>query len=313
MLVSVLVSSHNYGRYLATAIDSALGQTYTDVEVVVVDDGSTDDSCEIISGYGKKIRAVLKEQGGQVSALNAAFAHSRGQLICLLDADDAFMPTKVERVVDAWRASPSSCVIQHQMQITDAEGRHRHRPFPRRMPQGDLRAHVLRGGGWYTRAHCSALSFPRSFAEKLFPVPSNHRAQTESGPRDIGLEVDTYLLGPATLLGPVAAIQAPLCIYRMHGSNRYTNSSPEELMLRYRAETDVLRETMRDRLGDPVDLDVEDHLEFQLVRCAAGEISRADAIRRVLLSSSLPSVMKPREAARVLANRGPSSRPSLSA
>lgn len=308
VLVSVLISSHNYGRYLATAIDSALGQTHPDVEVVVVDDGSTDESREVIRSYGDRIVAVLKPQGGQVSALNTAFAHSRGRLVSLLDADDAFMPDKVERVVAAWRECPRAHVIQHQMQIADQDGRPRHKPFPRRVPHGDLRERVVRSGGWIARSHCSALTFTRAFAERLFPVPATRRVQTDAGPRDIGLEVDTYLLGPATLLGPIAAIQAPLCIYRIHGENRYTHTSPTELMLRYRVETDVLRETMRERLGDPVALSVEDHLEYQLVRCAAGELSRPAAVRRVLFAPGLPAAMRPREALRVVANRGLSAR-----
>src|SRR4051812_487104 len=84
-LVSVVVNNHDYGRFLAEAIDSALGQTYLHTEVIVVDDGSTDDSREIIAGYGSRVTAVLKENGGQASAFNAAFRELRGEVVLFLD------------------------------------------------------------------------------------------------------------------------------------------------------------------------------------------------------------------------------------
>ena len=78
-LVSIIVNNYNYERFVAQAIESALQQTYSPVEVIVVDDGSVDHSREIIQGYGGRIQPVLKENGGQASALNAGFAASRGR------------------------------------------------------------------------------------------------------------------------------------------------------------------------------------------------------------------------------------------
>lgn len=98
-LVSILINNYNYGRFLGEAIESALNQTYTEREVIVVDDGSTDNSRQVISGYGDRIIPVLKENGGQASAFNAGFAASRGEIICFLDSDDIFCPEKVEKIV----------------------------------------------------------------------------------------------------------------------------------------------------------------------------------------------------------------------
>jgi hypothetical protein len=310
VLVSVLIPNHNYARYLPLAIDSVLAQSYGSVEVVVVDDGSTDESRMVIRGYGDDIVAVFKQQGGQVSALNAAFEHSRGELICLLDADDAFAATKIERVVDGWRRSPQALLIHHQAQIIDAAGRPRHSPFPRRVPHGDIRARVTKSGGWFPHAPSGALAFPRSYAERLFPVPHDpQEVRTPSGVRHLALEVDTYLAGPAAVLAPVAGIQAPLVFRRSHGGNRIASphASPErtaESLARYRLETATLTRVLRERFRCNVELRLEDHLEYQLARCAAGELSRQRALRALVRAPALPAASKPREAVRVVANRG---------
>src|SRR4051812_2571992 len=96
--LSIIVSSFNYGRYLPQAIESALAQTHK-CEVIVVDDGSTDDSREIIRGYGDRLRAILKDNGGQASALNAGFAASTGDAIIFLDSDDMLAATCAETVL----------------------------------------------------------------------------------------------------------------------------------------------------------------------------------------------------------------------
>src|SRR5437016_2467824 len=100
---SVIVNNYNYARFLREAIDSALNQTYERAEVIVVDDGSTDGSQEIIAGYGDRIAAVFKQNGGQNSAFNAGFSLSRGDAILFLDSDDALLPTAVEAAMEALR------------------------------------------------------------------------------------------------------------------------------------------------------------------------------------------------------------------
>ena len=78
--VSIIINNYNYGRFLHSAIDSAIKQIYAHTELIVVDDGSTDDSRDIISSYGSKITPVFKPNGGQASALNAGFAVCRGDM-----------------------------------------------------------------------------------------------------------------------------------------------------------------------------------------------------------------------------------------
>src|SRR5712671_5414891 len=97
-LVSILISSYNYGEYLGDAIESALQQTYDKLEIIICDDGSTDGSPRIIERYrtlDQRIRVIYQANGGQALALNTAFDISTGEIICLLDADDVFMADKV--------------------------------------------------------------------------------------------------------------------------------------------------------------------------------------------------------------------------
>src|SRR5215204_5464733 len=116
-LVSVIISNYNYEPFLREAIDSALNQTYSNTEVIVEDDGSTDDSQEIIESYENQIIPISKENGGQASVYNIGFELSRGEITIFLDSDDVLLPNTVERVVEAFRARPSTVKVQYRQQI----------------------------------------------------------------------------------------------------------------------------------------------------------------------------------------------------
>src|SRR5438093_12916614 len=96
---SIIITSYNYGRFLKETIDSALAQSIDDVDVVVVDDGSKDNSREVICSYGGRIVPILKENGGQASAFNAGFSAARGDVICFLDSDDLLLPDALAKAI----------------------------------------------------------------------------------------------------------------------------------------------------------------------------------------------------------------------
>ena len=314
MLVSVLISNHNYERYLGSAIDSALDQTHSAVEVIVVDDGSTDGSRQVIARYGDEILGLTKEQGGQASALNLAFAHSRGELVCLLDADDVFAREKVAEVLAAARRRPNACLIHHQMQIIDAAGMPMHSPFPVSVVDGDIRDRVTRTAGWYDRAPTSALSFRRPYLERLFPIPTDRMvADLRWGPEEVELKADTYLAAPAAFVGPVSGIELPLTRYRLHSANKSRIGATAVAANRRRAgqyvvEFEAMRDALRERFGEIPDLALDDHLEYQMCRAALGEVSRLRLVRQILRSPTLPGAMRAREALRAALNKGPSRR-----
>lgn len=105
--VSVLIVTHNYGRYLSACLDSVFRQTMTDFEVVVVDDGSTDDTAAIVNAY-PSVRYIFQENGGVGAARNRAVRESRGAFLAFLDADDFWPPDRLEALLPlsekAWSA-----------------------------------------------------------------------------------------------------------------------------------------------------------------------------------------------------------------
>ena len=114
---SIIISSYNYGCFLRQAIDSALGQNYAPLEVIVVDDGSADDSPAIVAAYGSRIIPVLKSNGGQASAFNAGFAASQGDVVFFLDSDDVLLPTAVAAVMPLFQEADVvkvQCITCHR-------------------------------------------------------------------------------------------------------------------------------------------------------------------------------------------------------
>lgn len=99
-LVSVITPVYNGSNYVKEAIDSALAQTYKNIEVIVVNDGSTDDTEEIVKRYGDKIRYFSKENGGVATALNLAIKEARGEYISWLSHDDVYLPNKVKSQIE---------------------------------------------------------------------------------------------------------------------------------------------------------------------------------------------------------------------
>ena len=146
-LVSIVINNYNYGRYLRAAIDSALAQTYPQVEVIVVDDGSTDGSREIIESYGNRIMPVIKRNGGQARHSMPASRQASGEIVMFLDADDELLHDAVDQVVKAWR--PGVAKAQFQLEMVDDRGKPlgmRVPPFNGFIPNGDIRDRIARFG-----------------------------------------------------------------------------------------------------------------------------------------------------------------------
>jgi glycosyltransferase involved in cell wall biosynthesis len=106
-LVSIVINNFNYGRFLVRAIESALAQTYENVEVIVVDDGSTDESRGILEGFRDRASIILKENSGQAGAFNVGIKAAQGLFTLLLDSDDYLLPEAVATCVARFPAGYS--------------------------------------------------------------------------------------------------------------------------------------------------------------------------------------------------------------
>lgn len=105
-LVSVVIPAYNCGAYIALAVQSALDQDYPNKEVIVVDDGSTDNTAEVLAGFGQRIVVVRQPNSGVAAARNCGMQTARGELIALLDADDLWLPGKLRKQVEYLSAHP---------------------------------------------------------------------------------------------------------------------------------------------------------------------------------------------------------------
>ena len=123
-LVSVVISAYNLAEYLPAALDSALAQQGVDgaVEVIVVDDGSTDATPEVLARYGDRIRSVRQENSGLVRTVSNGLGYASGEYVALLDADDVWPADHLARHVQALRADPSVGLVYGDAQVIDEAG-----------------------------------------------------------------------------------------------------------------------------------------------------------------------------------------------
>ena len=216
-LVSILVSNYNYARYIGETIESALNQTYSNIELIICDDGSTDDSVRIIEDYQRKdarLQLIRKANGGQASGFNAAFAASRGELLALLDSDDCFLPHKIERIVADFQAHPDAGFGLHRVIRMSADRRRQGVwPMSAPLPCGWYGSSLLQDGGILPyMPPTSGLSFHRDVAERMFPLSIE--------PILVGCP-DQLITRLAPLLTKVTREDEALSEYRLHGGNNY--------------------------------------------------------------------------------------------
>jgi len=121
-LVSVVIPAWNSVSTLARAVDSALAQTWARREIIVVDDGGTDASLALLAGYGAQLRVVSQANGGPASARNRGLREARGQYVAFLDADDHWLPEKLERQVALLDARPEIGFCSTATAVVDMQG-----------------------------------------------------------------------------------------------------------------------------------------------------------------------------------------------
>lgn len=222
-LVSVVLGNYNYERFLQQSIDSVLSQTYQNFELIVVDDGSTDNSREIIKSYGSRLIDIFQKNSGQEATFNAGIERSQGEIICFLDADDYFHQDKLAKVVKSFIEHPEWIQVGHCWISVNQQGIPIGRSTSNVLSQGDVRQLLLKWGK-YASAISSGLACRRWALEKVFPLGN-------------GWGVDAYLNVALPFYGQVGCINEPLMFYRMHGNNMRAYNDNLSYLIQQRQNT----------------------------------------------------------------------------
>lgn len=265
MRCSVVVPAYNSSRWIERTVASALAQTLPDIEVIVVDDGSTDDTADRLSAFGDRLTLIRQANAGVAAARNAGAARATGGHIAFLDSDDVWSPDKLERQVALFDEDPDVVLVHCGVREIDENDL----PITGQVLRGTtgdvhrdlvLQRSAIRGGG------SGAV-----FARWAFDAVGGF------DPR-FSTSADWHLWLRITRLGPVAMVPEPLLDYRIHGSSMHM-----DVMAEARDMFLGLREAIAD---DPIAATVGNRALARFHRTMAGgfwnEKKRALSIRHAV-------------------------------
>lgn len=216
-LFSVIVTCFNYESYVESAIKSVLASTFTDFETIVIDDGSTDKSWEVIHKYADRIKAYRIKNRGSIEACLFGLSKSAGKYVIFLDADDMLRSNTLNEAHGHISGSEVS-KIQFLMQPIDGKGNFIGNAFPQLEPHFDSDRCIesIKIKGYYDTPPTSGNIYRRDVYENLGSLDY-----------DFGIDGVAYLLAP--FLGKVIHLSLVLADYRVHGNNRSLNGSNSRL------------------------------------------------------------------------------------
>jgi glycosyltransferase involved in cell wall biosynthesis len=270
--VSVIINNYNYGSFIGAALDSVLPHCDGASEVIVVDDGSADNSRAVLEQYKTCVRVIFQENGGQASAINTGVRASQGDYICFLDADDWWAPGKLKSVVRAFEADPGVSLVYHRLQPVLSTGSFTLKPIPRTLCSGDLKNRLARAAGWWPFPMTSAVAVRRSTWNEIGEIPEIFR-----------ISADAWLVGVYPFLGRVVALPEALGFYRIHHNNNW-HRPDDESMLRRRMEhwkitVEEINRFLEARRGYQA-LHLKDHFPYQI---ASARLAGAEPGQRLRL------------------------------
>jgi len=243
---TVLIDTYNYGKYVEEAVTSALAQDFPveEREILVVDDGSTDDTELRMRKFGEAIRYFRKPNGGQASAFNFGFERAKGEVVALLDADDLWLPGKLQLVHEAFNRNAEAGLVYHAFIERDITSRVE-KDSGYSLVSGNLfpgRKTLLS----YAIYPTSTLAFRLAALRRLLPVPL-----------ELTFQADVYLAGLIVFVAGVRALREPLAIYQMHGKNLYGGPGIERCKIKLESRMNT-REAVHDRIAEWLSLNSYD-------------------------------------------------------
>ena len=226
--VTALVDTYNHEAFIEEALHSILAQEFppSEMEILVVDDGSTDRTPELVRKFEPRVRLLRKINGGQASAFNTGIAEARGEIIAFLDGDDWWAANKVKRVAEVFSSHPKIGFVGHSITEVLLDGRQRvellrqNSRFQANSAEG---AEVFR-----TRKNflgTSRMTIRTALLKKIIPVPDA-----------LVIQADEYLFTLAAVLSPAVVLSDPLTFYRHHSANLFQLASHDPVKLRRKLE-----------------------------------------------------------------------------
>ncbi len=215
IFLSIIINCYNYERFVGEAIESALAASDADCEIIVVDDGSTDGSLDIIRSY-ENVQVVQKENGGQASALNAGFKQARGRYVHFLDADDLLLKDAVKVIRDTM---PGQHLMWYAIEVLDEDlGVVSYYPSSRVPPERSFWSTYFGKGAAWLRP-MSGNVFSRELLSKTFPLPEGNWR----------ICADHIALCLAALYTDYQGSNQVINQYRFHGDNLYFSNTLSSL------------------------------------------------------------------------------------
>ncbi len=299
MKLSIVIGNHNYADFIENAIRSALDQDYADKEVIVVDDGSTDASREIIERWRHAVKIIFKDNAGQISAYNAGLSEVTGDVVIFLDSDDLLDRDVGSRIVAEF-ADARVAKVHFRMRLVDRAGRELGGAIPSRLDSGDLGDRLRVRGEMYLSAPGSGNAYRVELLRRLAPLP-------ESPTDHVG--ADFYAIYGISLLGEVRSLGTQTHgSYRVHrdGSRNalsFGNAAQDpEAISRMKKRYDRLRTWVAERLGPEYELpagapdfSLEKQRYAAAIFSADSYLHGFNAGKDLLFSSLLPSIWLRRE------------------
>lgn len=241
--LSVLIDTYNHEKYIEQAVVSAIEQNFpaSDYEIVVVDDGSTDRTPDIVQKFAPRVRLLRKKNGGQASAFNAAIPELRGQAVAFLDGDDWFAPGKLTAVMDALREHPEAAAVSHgYYEVYDDTGvlKLRVPPHPKFMHLSTADAARQASIDWPFLI-VGALTVRSPVLDRILPIPEKLTFLADAPIALAAMAAGTYVFPQA------------LCYYRKHSDNLFAVDSVDAVRFRRRqAMSDAMFDCLeRELLG----------------------------------------------------------------
>jgi glycosyltransferase involved in cell wall biosynthesis len=271
---SVLIDTYNHERFIEQAIVSALEQDFSagEREILVVDDGSTDRTPEIVRKFEPQVRLLRKENGGQASAFNAGIPECKGEIVAFLDGDDWWAPGKLKAVTEALANEPSVGLVGHGIVNVQRDGSEQVETLRENFR---FQANTIEGARLFRRRGAflgtSRMTIRASLLRRIGPVPEA-----------IQVQADEYLFTLAAALGTAQILPEALTYYRLHEANRFQLASYDPQGLRRKQESlTVLASSLLRHLEN---LGIEPQ-----VRCAVIEYTQASADQlRLMLDGGWP-------------------------